>query len=248
VATELDTALLRAVLEQYAVPDPSIVGTINRSGINLAYVSHAEITRILIEIDPNWSWEPIEWQNGRPAVHTINDMATMWGKLTLLGKSMIGCGTAKSNKPDLDKELIGDFLRNAAMRFGISLSLWSKQEWDAPQGNVVNLPVRTPEELASSRAEHPSAQSIAKVVSQLEDAFGGELVESRPANVRPIRSGGDATDKQKGLITKLSKEVIKGEIIPLIQQKYKKNTVSDLSTSEASNLIKFLMDEKGKQS
>lgn len=245
--SDLDTTLLRAVLDQYAVPDPSIVGTIQRSGVNLAYVSHAEITRILIEIDPNWTWEPVEWQNGRPAIHVVNDMATMWARLTLLGKTMVGAGTAKSNKADLDKELIGDFLRNAAMRFGISLSLWSKQDWDTPQGNITDLPVRRPEELAKSRAEHPAGQSIDQVVGKLVETFGGEFVESQPANVRPIKSGGSATDKQKGLIAKLGKEVIKGEIVPLIKQKYKKNGIEELSTSEASNLIKFLMDEKGKQ-
>jgi hypothetical protein len=54
----------------------------------------------------------------------------MWGNLTILGKSMLGVGSVRSDKADLDKELIGDFLRNASMRFGICLSLWSKSEWE----------------------------------------------------------------------------------------------------------------------
>ena len=54
----------------------------------------------------------------------------MWGILTVHGKDMIGVGTVKHDKADVDKELIGDFLRNSAMRFGICLSLWTKQEWD----------------------------------------------------------------------------------------------------------------------
>ena len=56
----------------------------------------------------------------------------MWGHLTILGKTMLGVGSVRSDKPDLDKELIGDFLRNASMRFGICLSLWSKSEWEEP--------------------------------------------------------------------------------------------------------------------
>jgi hypothetical protein len=88
---ELNTQLLRAVLEQYAVPDPKIVGTIPRNGINLAYVSHADITRILIEIDPSWSWQPVAWDNGRPAIHIENGTATMWATLTLLRKVFVGC-------------------------------------------------------------------------------------------------------------------------------------------------------------
>jgi hypothetical protein len=123
---------LEDIIKQYGVPDPSIVGKLPRGGITLDFVGHAEITRILIDIDPMWSWEPCGWVNGRPAITETNGMATMWGNLTILGKSMLGVGSVRADKPDLDKELVGDFLRNASMRFGICLSLWSKSEWEEP--------------------------------------------------------------------------------------------------------------------
>ena len=50
--------------------------------------------------------------------------------MTILGKTMIGVGSARADKGDYLKELIGDFLRNASMRFGICLSLWTKSEWE----------------------------------------------------------------------------------------------------------------------
>lgn len=127
---EKRTAELMKVLHDYAVPDPKIVGKLPKGGIQLDYVSHAEITRILLSVDPHWRWVPIAWDNGRPAIHVENGMATMWGELTLLGQARLGVGSVRADKADLDKELVGDFLRNAAMRFGIALSLWSKQEWD----------------------------------------------------------------------------------------------------------------------
>ncbi len=123
---------LQDIIKQYGVPDPSIVGKLPRGGITLDFVGHAEITRILIDIDPLWNWSPIEYVNGRPAITETNGMATMWGYLSVLGKTMIGVGSVRADKPDLEKELIGDFLRNASMRFGICLSLWSKSEWDEP--------------------------------------------------------------------------------------------------------------------
>ena len=123
---------LRKVLDDYKTPDPSIVGKLPRGGTQLDFVGHADITKLLIEIDPLWSWEPLDIVDGRPAIHVANGMAVMWGRLTVLGKSMLGVGTVKHDKPDLDKELIGDFLRNASMRFGICLSLWTKQEWEEP--------------------------------------------------------------------------------------------------------------------
>jgi hypothetical protein len=121
---------LKEILSTYGVPDPSIVGKLPRGGITLDFVGHAEINRILIDIDPMWNWSPVEFVNGRPAITETNGMATMWGHLTILGKTMLGVGSVRADKPDLDKELVGDFLRNASMRFGICLSLWSKSEWE----------------------------------------------------------------------------------------------------------------------
>ena len=124
------TKQLADILTKYAVPDPKIVGKLPKGGMQLDFVGHADITRILIEIDPMWSWEPCGWVNGRPHVHVENGMATMWARLTVHGKPMLGVGSVRADKAELDKELVGDFLRNAAMRFGISLALWTKQEWE----------------------------------------------------------------------------------------------------------------------
>ena len=121
---------LADILTKYAVPDPKIVGKLPKGGTQLDFVGHADITRILLEIDPTWRWVPIAWDNGRPAIHVENGMATMWGELTILGQARLGVGSVRADKQELDKELVGDFLRNAAMRFGICLSLWTKQEWE----------------------------------------------------------------------------------------------------------------------
>ena len=134
--TENTNELLK-VLNKYAVPDPKIVGKLPKGGSSLSYVGHADITRILIEIDPHWRLVPIAWDNGRPAMNVVNDMATMWFELTLLGTARLAIGSAKSNAPDLDKVLYGDALRNGAMRFGISLNLWTKQEWEDLDHNPV---------------------------------------------------------------------------------------------------------------
>ena len=121
---------LRLVLDKYAVPDPKIVGKLPRGNIKLDYVGHAEITRILIEVDPLWEWKPLKIDDdGLPAYRVENGMAHMAGELTLLGHTRIAVGSAPHNKQDLLKELVSDFLRNAGMRFGLALSLWSKEEW-----------------------------------------------------------------------------------------------------------------------
>ena len=239
MSEELDTTMLKAVLEQYAIPDPKIVGTIPRNGINLAYVSHADITKILIEIDPNWNWQPVAWDNGRPAIHVENGTATMWATLTLLGKSLLGVGSVRADKQDLDKELIGDFLRNASMRFGIALSLWSKQDWS---DNTTF--VRSPE-VQRSIKNHPASQPDEREITPAEVAeiFGGAVVTQ--AVITPIKAavvGGLISEKQKGLISKLAKEKVDGDLTPILKQQFKKTSVSELSTKEGSALIKLLME------
>lgn len=257
---ELNTQLLRAVLEQYATPDPKIVGTIPRNGINLAYVSHADITRILIEIDPSWVWKPVSWVNGQPAMNVENGTATMWATLTLLGKTMLGVGSVRADKQDLHKELIGDFLRNAAMRFGIALSLWSKQDW-SDNTTIVNLPAQQAKRAAEAQPyvnNHPAkgvaspqivrdfkadSEPTPMEIAEIAEQFGATIVE----NITPISkavagSAARASEKQQGLISKLAKEKVNGDCLAVMQELFGKSAVSELTSKEASGLIKVLME------
>lgn len=135
----MDLHPLTAALADYYTPDPDTVSILDKNGVALPYVGHAEITRILCEIDPEWTWAPAAWIDGRPATHlqvgkmrkkdgTVVELptVTMWGHLTLCGVTRTAVGSVEGHKADLDKELVSDFLRNAAMRFGISLALWAK--------------------------------------------------------------------------------------------------------------------------
>lgn len=149
------------VLKHYAVPDPKIVGKLPKGGRQLDFVGHADITKILIEIDPNWRWVPCGWVEGRPAIHVENGIAVMWGELQLLGHARLGVGSVAADKPDRDKELVSDFLRNAAMRYGICLGLWTKQEWDDVDQPSAPKPVKNMK-VAAEIAERNAAKAAAK--------------------------------------------------------------------------------------
>jgi len=249
MSNETEALLLKAVLEQYATPDPKIVGTIPRNGINLAYVSHAEITRILIEIDPMWNWQPVAWIEGRPAIHESNGMATMWATLTLLGKSLLGVGSVRNKKPDFEKELVGDFLRNSAMRFGICLSLWSKQDWEGPRNNVSNISTTlliNAGEIEKNKSVHPASF---KQKNSPEDALSDHQIEQAfsapPKTVAKI--GSLISDKQKGLVSSLAKEVADGDISAILKKLFDKTNLNTLTTKEGSDLIKHLMGMRQKK-
>jgi hypothetical protein len=160
-----NTKELLEVLNKYAVPDPKIVGLLPKGGQQMSYVGHADITRILISVDPHWRLVPIAWENGRPACNILNDMATMWFELTLLGTSRLAIGTAKANAFDLDKQLYGDALRNGAMRFGISLNLWTKNEWEELDHNPA--PSKPRPTAAANAPEQAPKQSKPKTLTPL---------------------------------------------------------------------------------
>lgn len=101
---------------------------ISTQHLHLDYVGHAQVTDRLLDVDPEWSWEPCGWTpEGTPAVRfEQGGRAVLWIKLTIGGVTRLGVGIVGSNKPECEKELIGDALRNAAMRFGVALDLWAK--------------------------------------------------------------------------------------------------------------------------
>lgn len=93
--------------------------------IHLDYVGHAALTDRLLDADPMWYWEPLALgANGYPV---IDGNGGMWIRLTVCNVTRLGYGHAgEKTGGDAIKEVIGDALRNAAMRFGAALDLWHK--------------------------------------------------------------------------------------------------------------------------
>lgn len=93
--------------------------------VHLDYVGHAALTARLLKVDPLYSWEPFAVNEfGLPA---IDKDGGLWIKLTVCGVTRPGYGGADGKRgTDATKELIGDALRNAGMRFGMALDLWHK--------------------------------------------------------------------------------------------------------------------------
>lgn len=166
---------LEEIISKYGVPDPKIVGKLPKGGVQLDFVGHADVTKMLIEIDPEWTWEPTAFDaNGLPAYRVENGMAHMAGWLTILGVRRLGVGSVMHNKPDLLKELISDFIRNAAMRFGVCLSLWTKQEWDdvSYTSSTPSAPKPAPVKSVSAQPSDPlvSMDNIKRFVEACKSA------------------------------------------------------------------------------
>ena len=111
---------------------PEQVGKLPKGGVTLDFVGHGFLTARLLDVDPLWTWEPMALdENGLPL---LDESGGLWIKLTVCGVTRLGYGDAGGRKgSNAIKEIIGDALRNAGMRFGMALELWCKGDPDAPQ-------------------------------------------------------------------------------------------------------------------
>lgn len=109
-------------------PD-SAIGKLPKGGTQLDYVGHAAVTDRLLKVDPLWTWEPLATaDDGGPLVRIGGKDAELWIRMTVCGVTRIGVGTAPAGSFELAKQLVSDAIRNAAMRFGVALDLWSRED------------------------------------------------------------------------------------------------------------------------
>ena len=126
---------------------------ISEAHTHIDYVGHADTTGRLLDVDPEWDWRPkatdpdpallkAAIESGNPEiVRMVLDNAPpkferngsgypvgFWMLLTIGGVTRPGYGSCPASQADAEKVLIGDALRNAAMRFGVALDLWAKGE------------------------------------------------------------------------------------------------------------------------
>lgn len=105
--------------------DGKYCGGYHALSIHLDYVGHAALTDRLLEVDPEWSWEPLAiGENGLPV---FDKDGGLWIRLKICGVERLGYGDSQGKSGgNAVKEAIGDALRNAGMRFGAALDLWHK--------------------------------------------------------------------------------------------------------------------------
>lgn len=114
---------------------------ISSAHIDLAYVGHAEATNRLLNIDPAWGWEPVALDEKGLPQHDQN--GGLWIRLTVCGVTRLGYGNAEGKRGgDAVKEIIGDAIRNAGMRFGMALDLWTSSDLEIAENGPKDAPVR----------------------------------------------------------------------------------------------------------
>lgn len=148
-----------------------------KGGIKLAYVGHAALTDRLLDADPMWAWEPLAMSdNGLPV---MDDMGGMWIRLTVCGVTRLGYGHAGTKTGgDAIKEVIGDALRNAAMRFGAALDLWHKGDLHAHEEETsLERDLKASIDAAKEKRHDELADLALEMIEQFEAGCHGAVCD-----------------------------------------------------------------------
>lgn len=144
----------------------------HKKAVHLDYVGHAALTDRLLDVDPTWFWEPLAiGPDGNPA---RDQTGGLWIKLTVCGVTRLGYGSADGKTGgDAVKELIGDALRNAAMRFGAALELWHKGDLHVEEKDeaATDKPASKSAAKGPAKAEPPKTRSLAERANKVEAAM-----------------------------------------------------------------------------
>lgn len=175
-----DCADKRATCQQHRKAQcPTCKNYVSSAHIHIDFVGHAAVTdRLDTVVGPNdWNWEPMSFTDeGTPR---LDRAGNLWIYLTIHGVKKPGVGDGSTSA----KELIGDAIRNAAMRFGVARDLWTKEELEshieAPENKnekpTDSLPSRQPEQAPAA----PSARAPIPI-SPAPQAAPGQTQEPLP--------------------------------------------------------------------
>lgn len=192
---------------QYSA-DGHYCGGWHARAIHLDYVGHAGLTMRLLDVDPFWSWsfmhvEFPQWAQDliaeagrRGEWDVVHDLTArygaplqrdggVWIRLTILGVTRTGFGDAEGKVgPNAVKELIGDALRNAAMRFGVATYLWSKSDRalslrDVTEPDSVSVATSFGAVIEDLRAASQTEDPIA-ALSEVLAVYGRRTLEQVP--------------------------------------------------------------------
>jgi hypothetical protein len=216
-------ARLGEVLRNWGNPPKELIDTLPKGGTQLQFLGHAATTRALIESDPLWNWEPVAFnEDGSPLIKQQGSRLVLWGRLTLHGVSRVCVGTCANTAFEPEKELLGDLLRNGAMRFGIALNLWAKGDWDLGSPGTVEqtapLPAAVPAPVdASGPGSQPPGPDAPPDLLLVVEAARRQMTAAQKSAVREFMATNDipslakATPEQLEQLADECERVLNGE-------------------------------------
>lgn len=202
--------------------------------VHIQYVGHAALTDRLLEADQNWTWEPMYLKEGLPA---FDSNGGLWIKLTVCGVTRLGYGNAEESiyngKGSREKEVIGDALRNAGMRFGAALDLWHKGDLHIEDNTQAKKEIKTPDKLIKDNPPSPHTKNT-PLVNHAPQVFAPPSDSPLPSLEDELGFGADPRVGDD----KLNYQITFG--------KHAGKTISDVGIDVCHNYAKWLKDSNQK--
>lgn len=158
------------------------IGRLPKGGTFLDFVGHAACTDRLLAVDESWWWEPLALdEDGLPA---YDKSGGLWIKLHVAETTTLGYGDGPTVK-----ERIGDAIRNAAMRRGVALDLWAKEDLSAIHADptpVVETDAATLAELEDEFAKVETLTQLQHASNAVEAAVNMGLLSSVDVDVLKV--------------------------------------------------------------
>ncbi|MFF6931579.1 hypothetical protein [Streptomyces californicus] len=177
--------------------------------IDLRFVGHAEATNRLLNVDPFWDWEPMAPDaNGLPQ---YDGNRGMWIRLTVCGMTRLGYGSADGKSGgDAVKEIIGDAIRNAGMRFGMALDLWTSSDLEIVESGGASLDETAagPAQEARPETSGPRAMTPAETQQQILGPF-----------LERVRNGWDSLEATLQALAEAKAKTLLNEMVPFGEPK-----------------------------
>jgi hypothetical protein len=203
---------LRNLLKDWWDPPPALISTLPKGGIELKYLGHSDTSRALTECDPGWTWEPMGFTDDGQPVLVTNDQGQpvgLWGWLTVCGIRRPAYGSVMPGKGEAVKELIGDLIRNGAMRFGVAGGLWSKADRAESHEKPSKAPRKKPEGDDTKEQGRDVYEALVKEYGK--EAVNGALAAhnvARFAELTPLKvTTIQASLKSRKVLTDLQEEL-----------------------------------------
>jgi hypothetical protein len=196
---------------------------ISTGHVDLDFVGHAALTDRLLDADPQWTWEPVANPEAL-GLPVLPDGRSMWIRLTVCGVTRYGFGDAQGKGGgDAIKEIIGDALRNAAMRFGAALDLWHKGDLHADDDTA-------------AIAEHKQLVDKTLADDKKAERSGGVPPEDDPWAGDEVAKPGS-----EGTVTELGAEIEAAPTVEALRDVYRRvvdlRTAGELTKAQAAGLL-----------
>lgn len=199
-----------------ASADGRFCGGYHRRSIHLDYVGHAALTQRMLNADPFWDWRPLALT---PAGTPMMTDGGMWIELTIGGMTRLGFGDAQGKSgPNAIKEIIGDALRNAGMRFGMALDLWHKGDLSEAELASGQHESQQGSEEAPPAAAKPATRAAAKHKPEAQGAPEAPAEVAPAAEPKQTRAEADAAVTGTDWVAKAESLTRADDVLRLWQQ------------------------------